>query len=595
MVSGAFADFYLHAIPGSNNRLNEANTNRNNANRVFNSQNNGQGGYCWGPSMSFYEGSHLSLEWTSQHSCGNQNAQCQVILQYMCSDNNGDDSQKIRDGTTTNTINQGNMNTLDTATGEFMYGMHEPYSYFQSCNQRSRNKGLFTADQNVNNNGAQSTRQNQNGGTNGFECQEERDYYPYWHPSPWKDIAVLTTDTDNCGFYKANSQNVMAKNYCNGTTNAQLNANNEQDCLTANGQWLSTPSWGIPAPACKEAPWGRDNHLGNGMDGHTHSYNWTIPRKGRESCIGSDSCSCVLRGRYNISTSDTSNWGNTALDSKSNGANSPIKGDPYVNVAGKNLSLALNTNQYGRTFQDRSHVFKIRPRPKGVAGAATIWNLNVRGKRGNIVQAYPAVEYDFTPSHLDVTLGDYVHFQWTGCDTNPAGSAGEGLTGSDRSNIVQIRDRSYNIPLSETDFKKYKVTPMFDNQSTRDRMAHLMQQDCLSLEDLEAAGNEDQNPQNCFKLNAAPTPYFNGGLIRMNKTGTFYYMSTRNNNFTNRSQKGSLNVKPLLPAYGVALVVIGGVAAVSVGAAAGSVIYSKRNPHSRVAGFVGKMPLLNRI
>lgn len=48
-------------------RLNEANGNRNNANRLFNSQNNAAGGYCWGPAMSYYEGSQLTVEWTNQH------------------------------------------------------------------------------------------------------------------------------------------------------------------------------------------------------------------------------------------------------------------------------------------------------------------------------------------------------------------------------------------------------------------------------------------------------------------------------------------------------------------------------------------------
>ena len=75
------------------------------------------------------------------------------------------------------------------------------------------------------------------------ECPEERDYYPYWHPSPWKDVAILTNNLALCDWYQAESQNVKGKNYC---SNAQYN--NQADCNGAGATWQTQAPFNIPAP-----------------------------------------------------------------------------------------------------------------------------------------------------------------------------------------------------------------------------------------------------------------------------------------------------------------------------------------------------------
>ena len=419
LVVSATADVYMHNPRGSNNRLNGENQNVDNNNRMCDTQNNDRGGYCWGPPLYYYVGSHLMIEWTNQHACNNPKVLCNIVLQYMC-----DDDGMIRDGSTTDTIpdNANEFNTVvdDPLEGRispglppgqaYLYGMHENYQWYQDCKARERNKGLFTADQNMNNaNQAINTRQDNNGNRNGFECNEERDYYPYWHPTPWKDIAVLVGDTDRCDFFQSESQNVKAKNYC---SNPEYN--NEIACTENNAVWETQEAWGIDEPDCRPAPWTRDNHLGNTLGGYASSYNWTIPNDVHESC--------VLRLRYNISTGDYENWGGDGygefVDFRFNGDDlSPVEQDEIVDYYNDpsrgafGYELALNTDQTGRTFQDRSHTFAIRERPFYVPDAARVFNVNVRGKRGNIVQVYPAVEYDFVPNRLHTRVGDFVHFQ----------------------------------------------------------------------------------------------------------------------------------------------------------------------------------------
>jgi len=88
-------------------------------------------------------------------------------------------------------------------------------------------------------------------------------------------------------------------------------------------------------------------------------------------------------------------------------------------------------------------------------------------------------------------------------------------------------------------------------------------------------------------LNAAPQ-YFNGGLHKMNTTGEFQYISTRNNNFTNRDQKGALFVETVIPLWGIIVVAVGGAICLAAGGVAAAMFYAKTHPHSGIAQTVAK-------
>lgn len=181
----ALADMYLNNPRGSNNKLREQSNNVQNANRLFDSQNNAASGYQIGDdckpackdennnynvnvegatkgTMKYYQGSELYIEWHLQHGCGvgHPNLKCQIILQYMSEA----DNPSLRDGTDQDSAGGDGEDPTEDETAEVSRGYHEPLDFYQICIQRERNRGLYTADQQIEaNGGATSTRQNPNG------------------------------------------------------------------------------------------------------------------------------------------------------------------------------------------------------------------------------------------------------------------------------------------------------------------------------------------------------------------------------------------------------------------------------------------------
>lgn len=501
-------------------------------------------------------------------------------------------------------------------------GFHETWEYYDACAHRKRNEGLFMADQEAKTDWATCTRQNKNSGRRGYECAEERDYYPYWHPSEWTDIAILTSEPSKCAYYEAES--AKAKFECveyystSGQRKHYSMANNEKSCVEEKkGQWigfyefmeriplsvaydkescesqytalrygvpLNQIKWGYPhlhgvgrhekpleqclivAPplVCRPAPVNRENHLGNdALTGGINSFKWTLPYYP----MMTEPKECVVRARYNISSDD---YTEPVLD----GANvvpffepAFLTKNPTVEIVpGLELKLALNTAQIARTFQDRSHVFKLYPRQMGaIWDHEKVENLQVKGKRGNIVQTAPNMEYEFSPSHLEIDAGTLVHIQWAGANSGRKNNAGQGKDNTDRHNILQVDGiGNWNLPrgtlhftnrtVQATNTTNYLTSDFVEWVWTASKENTIVMENLNNLRiQLASSGYYECVDESCAasvgklkklqeELDNAPASW-NGNVIRFIASDTsFQFMATRNNNFSNRAQKGIIVV-----------------------------------------------------
>merc|ERR1711953_422654 len=437
-------------------------------------------------------------------------------------------------------------------------------------------------------------------------------------PSIWRPVAIMHNDLAECQTQMAaKSAANEVKSACvpkKADMNGQKNNNeladlvsktNKADCEAADvgGVWF-TEKFDMPAgyPFCVKAAWSQVNNLGNVKDtangGLPQNWDWTLPtidQFAASGCYvynsagtgGQKYVRVVTRLRYNMTTMDYAPYATTAAcnQNKKGNVQSPVEQNPTVDVGVdmQGLRLALNTAQTGRTFQDRSHVFRVMKMPDAAGAAAMksankIINVSVQGKRGNIVQTFPAVEYDFWPKTVEMNIGDCAAFQWTGSNThnngNPAGDgqagdAGEGRGGTDRSNLIQIMDKNstYPAPLDKAVvddfFANSKVfqtytgnsvssgTPITTAQTAaqaqqlngRDAQLYFMSAGYYNTE-AEVGQQKSQNDNGELNVPLNDTPASMRGMtVCPEKRGTYEFTCTRNNNFSNRDQKLTIIVK----------------------------------------------------
>ena len=245
--------------------------------------------------------------------------------------------------------------------------------------------------------------------------------------------------------------------------------------------------------------------LSNYDDGEYPRFDYTLPDVSKNT-------KCILRVRYNVTQIDDT-----------------------------------NNDVTFKVYQDRSHVFEISPRPAEIPKSKRIVNLNVRGKRGNIVQTYPSVEYDFIPNRLKIRVNDAVHLQWAGSNSHKnkptpgrqedgqTGDDGQGKSGTDRSNFVQIPDLGKNFPLP------YEHTSIWDaidclwsspskgqcKESNRDLAIYYAYSGFYHCYEGCGTKSYKQSKEKVDPLLNTSPASVKGHIFSFNKPGNYTYMSSR--------------------------------------------------------------------
>eukprot|EP00494_Astrolonche_serrata_P031582 UN31851 len=560
----------------------------------------------------------MDVTWTAQHGCGNPKNNCNFVMQWTCDTHDFQDEGEInsertvanvlypkdglrvqlRNGLNTNTPQEpGNIANVDNTynnNNNNNVGRMEAEEFYAYAKERERNKGLFTADQKVGNKQI-NTRQNPNGNRSGLEIPEERDYYPWWYPTPWKTAAIFHNDLDECQTQMLDHDQAYEVKYqCAPPGNTNWNnidsdyiaTTNQDDCEDEGGVWRSyvQPN-DVPKPVCVQNSFSQVNNLGN-VDGTEEgglprNHEWDIPSTAALEAAGcfkytntdglkEDYFRLAIRMRYNMTTGDYDPYKTDASCNQNSkgGIQSPIEQNPTVdvNVDMQGLRLAINTAQTGRTFQDRSHVFRVMNPPAPLAGKK-VRNQNVQGKRGNIVQTFPAVEYDFWPKKMKLKTDECIAISWVGSNThnngNPAGDgqagdAGEGQGGTDRHNLVEVqrKDETYPVPLDKDQYKAdffstcncfrtYDGEPIASGEdiAEKDAQIYLMSNGYYSGYNngpqslLQKANPGNGNGLLNVLLNDTPASLRGLTCCDCDSPGEYIFTNTRNNNFTNRDQK----------------------------------------------------------
>ena len=120
-------------------------------------------------------------------------------------------------------------------------------------------------------------------------------------------------------------------------------------------------------------------------------------------------------------------------------------------------------------------------------------------------------------------------------------------SGTDRSNIVEMLDPARNYPLSFGESRMFKSATVvwssqdIDNLTPEDTTASMASSGYYKCAENRQCKGNPAKPLNS-ELDNAPASY-PGMLLQFTQKECYHYMCTRNNNFTNRSQKGTLCIK----------------------------------------------------